>query len=258
MWYKDYLRAINIEFDVKETKIDFNLISEIITNHQIYIPFDSVKKVQDYYSGKSIVQLYSEPADYINSVIRDGLGGTCFHLTWGMYSLLKSLNLNVCILRLDYQHYALSILYDQNRYYIDVSFWSPLFSPMPLTENWIVQVNDQKVEWEYSNEKAVLYWNGYPAKEWNGEIIDENEFFKDWENSMIPSNYFMSNLYFNKWKDSNTFLFLTNNKYTEYFNGRVIKETKINSFDFLSEIIMEKFGHYKSSEELREMYPQIL
>lgn len=250
MWYKEYLNFIHIDKEWIKKEGDMEILSKIITNHQIYLPFDTVRKFQDFKSPNDLITLYKDPSNYIRSIKKNGLGGTCFHFTWALYNLLTSLNFKVSILKLEHQHFALSILLGSEYFYIDVGFWSPLFKPMPLNKNWNIEKENMKVEWKYSNGKAILYWNGTPAKEWKGEIVTPETFFKCWKNSMTADNFFLNNLYLNKWIDKDNFIFLVNNKYTEFYKGIKKSEIYLNTIEEIQNIILQKFQISVSQHEL--------
>ncbi|WP_186725749.1 arylamine N-acetyltransferase [Rummeliibacillus sp. SL167] len=241
-WHKEYLDLLHINYEFIENKTKFEILSKIILNHQLYIPYDTIRKFQDFKSRKELKNLYSHPEDYIVSVKKNRLGGTCLHFTWALYNLLKSLNFNVKILKLEYQHFALAVEIDLKEYYIDVGFWSPLFKPLPLRKSWEINKGDNSVEWKYSNNHGTLFWSGLPAKEWNGHFITIDELWNDWESSMTKQNYFLNNLYINKWKDEDTFMFLLNNKYTEFYKGVKITEAYIDSLESIITNINTKFN----------------
>lgn len=230
MNYIEYLRIL----DINESKLTqmrpFELLSSIILNHQIHIPFDTVRKFLDYNSTSNLKELYSDVDKYIKSVKEDGYGGTCFHLTWGLYNLLNALNYDVKIIRLEQQHFALVVTYNAEDYYVDVGFWAPLFNPLPLRENWLVTNHTHTVEWRYNSkeESGVLFCGGEPAKRWDGRFQSVDEFWLAWEESMNKDNIFLKNLYMNKWRDKDTFLFLVNNCYKEFYKGEKIKDVKID------------------------------
>lgn len=228
MAYREYLRLLSIDDSMLSHLPRFDLLSRIILNHQLAIPFDTVRKSQDYNAKKILKENYVDVNQYIQSVSQNGYGGTCFHLTWGLYNLLHSLNYEVKIIKLEELHFALVVSYDTEEFYVDVGFWAPLFKPFPLRENWIVTNHVHSVEWRYmpENESGTLLCGGEPAKRWDGSFLSVHDFWREWENSMNEDNTFLQNLYINKWKDKDTFLFLVNNSYKEFYKGKKIKDVQ--------------------------------
>lgn len=246
MAYNEYLRLLNIDESMLTNLTRFELLSRIILNHQLAIPFDTVRKMQDYNAQKNLMENYADVNKYIQSVICNGYGGTCFHFTWGLYNLLHSLHYEVRIIKLEELHFALVVSYDTKEYYVDVGFWAPLFKPLPLKENWIVTNHVHSVEWRYVPEKesGTLLCGGEPAKTWSGSFLSVRDFWGEWENSMNKDNTFLQHLYVNKWRDEDTFLFLVNNSYKEFYKGKKIKDVQFdntNTVD-LKNILVHNFN----------------
>ncbi|QPQ37134.1 MULTISPECIES: arylamine N-acetyltransferase [unclassified Lysinibacillus] len=235
MAYKEYLRLLNIDESMLLQLPRFELLSRIILNHQLAIPFDTVRKFQDYNAKKTVKENYADVNKYIESVRENGYGGTCFHLTWGLYNLLRALHYDVQIIKLEELHFALVVSYDAEEYYVDVGFWAPLFKPFPLRENWIVTNHVHSVEWRYvpETQSGTLLCGGEPAKWWDGRFLTVNDFWCEWENSMHEDNTFLQNLYINKWKNPETFLFLVNNSYKEFYKGEKIQDIQ---FDYTNSV----------------------
>ncbi|MFJ6207169.1 arylamine N-acetyltransferase [Lysinibacillus sp. NPDC092081] len=245
--FKEYLELLKIDEYMLTHFTRFEILSKIILNHQLYIPFDTVRMFHDYNSEKNLKELYSDVDQYINSIKNNGYGGTCIHLTWGLYNLLQYLNYEVKIIRFEEEHFALVVSCDSKEYYVDVAFWAPLFKPFPLKSDWIVTNHAHTVEWRYSQEKesGVLLCGGEPAKTWDGKFLNEDEFWWFSEEFMKKdNNTFLQNLYLNKWRDEDTFLFIVNDCYKVFHKGKKIEEINFDarSKDEFKKIIDNNFN----------------
>ncbi|WP_214607627.1 hypothetical protein, partial [Mycobacterium tuberculosis] len=109
-------------------------------------------------------------------------------------------------------------------FYIDVSFWAPLFKIYPLEKNWEVEHNGLKVGWEVDSASgsANLMRNGQIAKQWDGSFSNKDQFLNLWNKSIMNKNYFNSTLLINRWLDRENFIFLKDRTYRISSGARLI------------------------------------
>lgn len=228
-----------------ETTDSKEFLKQIIKSHQLKIPFDSIRKMNDSRSKEQLMDNYNNPMKYLESFKKNGLGGVCYHLSWGLYNLLIELGYDVKIIKLEESHIALVINLNNKKYYADVSFWAPLFDIYPLEEYWNVPEPGYEIEWRFQDGKGYLYRGGEIAKSWNGEYLSIEQFWDSWEQSMNDKSVFLNRVFITKWLDTNTFAFLNDSIYKEFEGGVKVQEINLKETTEekeLAQIFSHKFG----------------
>jgi len=233
-----YLEFIHCKVNNKKSLSNVN---KIIKNHQLYFTFETATKILR--KEQSVATSYST---HLKQLLNTQYGGTCFSNHYILYNVLKNLNYNIKYIFLEPDHCALLLTINSQEYYIDTSFWAPLFEALPINESWKVPFNGILVEWIKNDNEFFLMRNGYIAKTWKGKFLDEQEFFDKWSFFGHKKTYFNANVILNKWFSESTFVMLHNYSMAIYKKNED-KTTNTLSASELEEVLIK---HFKVSPEL--------
>ncbi|WP_193064513.1 hypothetical protein [Oceanobacillus oncorhynchi] len=208
---EEYIKNLELPLNFLKTEIKKDHINQIIKEHQIKFNFETATKINDgmksiFNSGNEAFRIYKEIK----------YGGTCFANTLILLDVFKSLELETEYIFLEPDHFALALKLKNIWYYVDVSFWAPLFQLYPLQENWEVNFNGLRIGWNYNQNtnEGILLRNRYPAKKWGGDFASNDLFYEKWEISINKKSFFNTTVCINKWLDQ---------KYFACFFGREFK-----------------------------------
>ncbi len=126
---KQYMDILKVK-DVSQ--LDLVLLRTLIRSHLHTIPYENFSKYHYMKNDMGMGYIYDTEA-FIKRA-RIGWGGTCYPLNIHFAKLLKSLGYNSSLVRVRNGHVAIMVRFDDQDYYVDVGYGSPLFSPIKLPE----------------------------------------------------------------------------------------------------------------------------
>jgi len=215
----------------------FQSLERILFLHQTKFNFETATKIND-----KLKSIYFSAENALQNIITTGYGGTCFSSTLILHEIFTNMNLCPQFLHLKPDHFALAISFENEWYYVDVSFWAPLFKLYPLREDWETELNGLKISWNYDphSDSAKLLRNGQVAKQWNGEYSNIQHLLDLWNKSLISKNFFNTTLIINRWLDRENFVFLKERAYRITSGARVLEEKTLNNSE-LSNFVVDTF-----------------
>ncbi|QOR67011.1 arylamine N-acetyltransferase [Cytobacillus suaedae] len=129
--------------EVERRDPDLPFLNELTKSHQLKVRWENLSKIVDYEKGYATEQFLPPMDVYIDRIVEQGGGGTCWTLAVGFRWLLERLGYEVHYLYMDHGHLCLRVELDQP-YYVDVGYTAPLFKAYPLLQSFTV-TNDREV-----------------------------------------------------------------------------------------------------------------
>ncbi|MBE4910603.1 arylamine N-acetyltransferase [Bacillus luteolus] len=140
---KYYVEKFLSFLEVEGSNPDLPFLNELTKSHQLKVTWENLSKIVDYEKGFA-TENFLPPIDvYINRVVDQGGGGTCWTLAVGFKWLLEKLGYEVHYLYMDHGHLCLRVELEQP-YYVDVGYTAPLFKAYPLFKSFTVK-NDREI-----------------------------------------------------------------------------------------------------------------
>lgn len=199
-FYDRYLQNL----DVRNKKVSFDSLGELITAHLARIPFENISKL--YYFKREGRIYFPGPHRYLDGIEKYHFGGTCYANNYYFNLLLKYLGYDIRLCGADMSepdvHIVNMVNLDGREYLVDVGYAAPFYGPLPRDPDsdheislgkmkYIVKPRDAedktRVERYYDGELL----HGYTAKTVEREI---GFFAPAIEDSFSESSTFMNNI----------------------------------------------------------------
>ncbi|ADC52270.1 hypothetical protein BpOF4_21374 (plasmid) [Alkalihalophilus pseudofirmus OF4] len=203
-----------------------DLLNNIVFQHQQTICFETATKIKD---GEKCIPTTLD--NYLSQVTNIGYGGTCFAMSWTLLHIFENLGHEVRILFLEPDHYAITLVVENIEYFVDVSFWAPLFKMYPLRQKWSVEHHGFTITWNYTESHTHLMRNGHIAKTWKGQSISLPQFKERWIKSHDNDSFFNSNVCINRWIDKDHFAMCINNNFSIQRGNKFIEQKELKDDD---------------------------
>ncbi len=139
---KYYVEKFLSFLEVERRAPNLPLLNELTKSHQLKVRWENLSKIVDYEKGFATEQFLPPMYVYINRIVDQGGGGTCWTLAIGFRWLLEKLGYEVQYLYMDHGHLCLRVELEQP-YYVDVGYTAPLFMAYPLFQSFTVK-NDRE------------------------------------------------------------------------------------------------------------------
>lgn len=221
-------------------------ITEFINNYYMIFPFETVTKIIEF-ENRKIVSTFETPMsnynNFINRYITTGYTGTCFHLAWNAFNILKLNNWNVRFVELlsaeHGPHYILEVKKGYYKpLYVDIAFFmKPINRALPMFENWIYD----DIKWEVYEDKAILKLNG-SSFFWNYDYLPKDVFIEKWKESYHISCRWLHKPILSKWIDKYTQILIVENQYRIFEKFRLIESATLSSDHDLNIILLDMFS----------------
>ncbi|WP_433746901.1 arylamine N-acetyltransferase [Falsibacillus pallidus] len=120
--YLDYLK-------MEQESPSLNYLQRLIQRHLFKVPYETFSKF--HYYSKNPVHVPSME-EFVGNLVDKGWGGTCFTLNINFTRLLKALEFDCSLVRVDPGHLGVMVVLENKRYYADVGYGSPIMKPIEL------------------------------------------------------------------------------------------------------------------------------
>lgn len=150
-----------LELDRKHPDLLF--LNELTKSHQLKVRWENLSKIVDYEKGYATEQFLPSMDVYIDRIVEQGGGGTCWTHAVGFRWLLERLGYEVHYLYMDHGHLCLRVELDQP-YYVDIGYTAPLFKAYPLLEPFTVKNDREVFTYEVYQDKIEVTRNPGPFK----------------------------------------------------------------------------------------------
>jgi hypothetical protein len=138
-----YVKKFLSFLELERKHPDLPFLNELTLAHQLKVRWENLSKIVDYEKGYETEQFLPSIDTYIDRIVEQGGGGTCWTLAIGFRWLLEKLGFEVHFLYMDHGHLCLRVELDQP-YYVDIGYTAPLFKAYPLLQSFTVK-NDREV-----------------------------------------------------------------------------------------------------------------
>lgn len=122
---EDYLGYLKID---KEPPT-LNYLQRLIQNHLSRIPYETFSKFHYFRENSSYVPSLKI---FVANLLDKGWGGTCYTLNMNFSRLLSLLGFDCSLVRVNPGHLAIMVTIENNRFYVDVGYGSPIMKPVEL------------------------------------------------------------------------------------------------------------------------------
>jgi N-hydroxyarylamine O-acetyltransferase len=246
-WANLYLQ--HLQLPVKTPS--FSYLSEICTAHLTKIPFENISKLLLYKKGKYI----PEPEEFVEQIIHQDLGGTCYAINRTLFLLLQELGFECRFANLGKVHMAILVRVPdcpEEWLYVDCGSAAPFFRPVRFEtdpDNVSAFGGDESriVEEEPGVYAFRRYIDGKPSKTvWTFEPSQTytlEDFLPAIQQSFQPGKTFMKMLRCQLWQlDRGRSLNLSNHTFTIRTQDGKVEKQKLSSVKEIREVMEEEFG----------------
>lgn len=243
--YKKYLDILELE----KEKPSLLALTNIVSSHLTKIPFENISKIY-YFKNYSLKSIPSFEL-YIDGIVVNNFGGTCYSNNFYLNKLLKHLGYNVKLCGADMNdpdvHLVNIVNIECKDYLVDVGYAAPFIKPLPLFLNENIEIpageynyfllppnknGHYRIE-QYKNNKLQ---HGYTAKPIERQIED---FSNVVANSFRDSSTFLNNVLLAKY-GAHSSVVIRNLSITQLDSGNFSKRILLNK-DELEEEIVKNF-----------------
>jgi arylamine N-acetyltransferase len=249
-----YVEKFLEHLNVVRREANLQLLNDIVRNHQLIVPWENLTKMIDYEYGVTTNKFIPPIERYLDRIIQQGAGGTCWTLSIGLYWLLKELGFEVHYVYMDSGHLCLRVNLDQ-AYYVDVGYCAPLFQAYPMFESFVTKNEREIFTYNVSDDGIKIIRNPGPTKTLNPNpvTLDEMKPYIDRSNNWEISPVFKDILIFGYVDGRPTSI--TNHVLKQYSRDKKV-EIQLSDEE-LEYWITEKFKIaaeiYKQAREIYEM-----
>ncbi|WP_078382153.1 arylamine N-acetyltransferase [Sutcliffiella halmapala] len=150
-----------LQIEQKQPSLEY--LNELVVAHQKRVRWETLTKFIDFEDNER-EKLYLPSIDtYIDRVVNQGTGGTCWTLARGFHYLLHSLGFQVDYLYMDPGHLCLQVLLDQP-YYVDIGYCAPLYKVYPLHESFKAENDVETFTYEVREDDILVSREPGPTK----------------------------------------------------------------------------------------------
>ncbi|WP_252503072.1 arylamine N-acetyltransferase [Sporosarcina sp. Marseille-Q4943] len=205
-------------------------ISKILLHHQIAYPFETVTR------NLEVKQLMDQDfEEHFYKFVKTRYSGTCFSHHYILKNVLSYLGYDVKYIFLEPNHCGVVLNWNDQRFYLDVAYWSPLFKPQPLNKSWKVKFPNIEVEWRKVDSNFHLVRNESLVKIWDGKYLTDDAFYSKSIDILNEHSYFKEHILINRWLNQDCFILLQETRldiYNRYKKHQVyqISEKKFQEY----------------------------
>jgi arylamine N-acetyltransferase len=138
-------------------KPTLNYLHRLVKQHQLLVPWETLSKMIDLEEEKNNELFLQSPETYIQRLVENGYGGTCWSQAVSFHYLLQDLGFDVSYIYMDPGHLCLRVDLNEVPYYIDVGYCAPIYKAYPLFQNF--SASNDKEMFTYSvaeNKQSIL------------------------------------------------------------------------------------------------------
>lgn len=225
--------------EVPRGKADLALLNRLIDRFQRKVRWENLTKIIDYEAGAARKQFIPPLEVYVNRMVTQGYGGTCWTIAIGFHWLLRQLGYSAHYLYMDPGHLCLRVDLNQP-HYVDLGYGAPLFQAYPLHQSFVAADDRETFTYTAAADGITIVRQPGPTKTLNPEPVELEELLpiinrsNDWNTSFALQEL----LIFGHVEDIPTSL--TNGTLKQYFPDRKI-ERELEP-DELRHWITDKFG----------------
>lgn len=129
-------------------------LNKLVEAHQKKVRWETFTKFIDFEEGNKDDYYLPSMDSYLDRVVDQGTGGTCWTLARGFHYVLDALGFQVDYLYMDPGHLCLQVMLDQP-YYVDIGYCAPLYKAYPLHESFTAENEGEVFRYEV-REKDIL------------------------------------------------------------------------------------------------------
>ncbi|WP_223701168.1 arylamine N-acetyltransferase [Sutcliffiella deserti] len=149
--------------EVEEKAPSLEYLNELVEAHQTKVKWETLTKFIDFEEGEEEHFYLPSIDSYVNRVVDQGVGGTCWTVAKGFHFLLHTLGFNVEYLYMDPGHLCLQVMLDQP-YYVDVGYCAPLYKAYPLHQSFTVENEAEVFSYEVRENDILVARDPGPTK----------------------------------------------------------------------------------------------
>jgi arylamine N-acetyltransferase len=252
-WANLYLQ--HLQLPVKNPS--YSYLSEICTAHLTKIPFENISKLLYYKNRLHETEKYiPEPEEFVNQIIQQDLGGTCYAINRTLCLLLQELGFECRYANLGNVHLAILVRipdYPEEWLYVDCGSAAPFFQPVRFetNPNNVSAFGGDESFIQPTEEPGVYafrrYIDGKPSKTvWTfnpKQTFTFDDFLPAIQQSYQPGKTFMKMLRCQLWQlDKGRSINLSNHIFTIRTQDGKVEKHKLSSVKEIREVIEQEFG----------------
>lgn len=138
-------------------------LNKLVEAHQRKVRWETFTKFIDFEDGKWDDYYLPSIDAYLDRVVDQGTGGTCWTLARGFHYVLDALGFQVEYLYMDPGHLCLQVMLDQP-YYVDIGYCAPLYMAYPLHHSFKAENELEVFRYEVREENILVSREPGPTK----------------------------------------------------------------------------------------------
>ncbi|SEN00921.1 arylamine N-acetyltransferase [Lihuaxuella thermophila] len=252
LWAKQYLQFLKLPIQPPS----FEYLTQICTAHLNKVPFENISKLLTYRRFKETHKYIPTPEEFVDQLIHQDLGGTCYAINSNLYQLLQVLGFECRYMELGQVHLALLVRlpeFPDEWVYVDCGSAAPFFQPVRFQTNpenvsafggeeCYLQAEEEPGVYAYrrytDGKLSKTVWTFDTRKHYHfGDILPAIE------RSFQPGKTFMTQLRCQLWQlDQKRSVSLLNHTFRIRTQEGKVETTHLTSVREIRRVINEEFG----------------